>query len=211
MAPTRNVTMRNLRIVSRNWCIGSATFGGIYDVLFEDSTIGDPNTVTSPWAIKFKSHRYYPGPMENITIRRIEMGRIGPTPWMYPRAAGSAVVIGLDYGDHTTPPEGRSGKPLFKNVTFQDIAAISAGVAGQIRGFPEDCLEGLSMKNVSIEGGTARWNCAYIDLDSLVLENVHPPATCRGGCASKSGGGSGAATMIRAIAAAGGMPEEADW
>ena len=45
MVPTRNVTMRNLRIVSRNWCIGSATFGGIYDILFEDSTIGDPDTV----------------------------------------------------------------------------------------------------------------------------------------------------------------------
>ena len=45
MAQTRNVTMRNLRIVSRNWCIGSATFGGVYDVLFEDSTIGNPDMV----------------------------------------------------------------------------------------------------------------------------------------------------------------------
>ena len=49
MRPTRNVTMRNLRIVSRNWCIGSATFGGIYDILFEDSTIGDPDTVRTVW------------------------------------------------------------------------------------------------------------------------------------------------------------------
>ena len=45
MIPTRNVTMRNLRIVSRNWCVGSATFGGIYDILFEDSTIGDSERV----------------------------------------------------------------------------------------------------------------------------------------------------------------------
>ncbi len=45
MVPTRNVTMRNLRIVSRNWCVGSATFGGIYEVLFEDSTIGDLEAV----------------------------------------------------------------------------------------------------------------------------------------------------------------------
>lgn len=45
MVPTRNVTMRNLRIVSRNWCVGSATFGGIYEVLFEDSTIGNLETV----------------------------------------------------------------------------------------------------------------------------------------------------------------------
>ena len=45
MVPTRNVTMRNLRIKSRNWCVGSATFGGIFDLLFEDSTIGDPDMV----------------------------------------------------------------------------------------------------------------------------------------------------------------------
>ncbi len=46
MVPTRNVTMRNLAIKSRNWCIGSGTFGGIYDLLFEDSTIGDLETVS---------------------------------------------------------------------------------------------------------------------------------------------------------------------
>lgn len=35
--PTRNITMRRLHVMSRNWCIGSSTFGGIYDILFEDS------------------------------------------------------------------------------------------------------------------------------------------------------------------------------
>jgi len=182
MAPTRNITMRNLRIVSRNWCIGSATFGGVYDILFEDSTIGDPDTITSPWAIKFKSHRYYPGPMENITIRRIEMGKIGATPWMYPKAAGSAFLIGLSYSAKKTPPTKRSGKPLFRNVTLEDISVASAGVAGQILGFPEDCLEGLSLRNITILDGAARWMCDKVDLDSLVVSNVHPPVSCKGGC-----------------------------
>jgi hypothetical protein len=59
MAPTRNITMRNLRIVSRNWCIGSATFGGVYDILFEDSTIGDPDMVRTVSLLRsWNAHKY---------------------------------------------------------------------------------------------------------------------------------------------------------
>ncbi len=52
MVPTRNITMRNLRIKSRNWCVGSATFGGIYDLVFEDSSIGDLKTVCETVKLK---------------------------------------------------------------------------------------------------------------------------------------------------------------
>lgn len=84
--PTRNVVMRRLLIRSRNWCIGSSTFGGIYNILLEDSEIGDPRDPLSPvpWAIKFKSHEYFPGSIENVTVRRVRIGAVGPTPWMYP-------------------------------------------------------------------------------------------------------------------------------
>ena len=50
------------------------------DILFEDVSVGDPDTVTSPWAIKFKVSQ---GQLTNITFRRIRIGRIGNTPWMY--------------------------------------------------------------------------------------------------------------------------------
>ena len=86
MMPTRNITMRRLQIRSRNWCIGSSTFGGVYDILFEDSTIGDPDDPVAgqvPWAFKFKSHEYYPGNIENVTVRRIHVAAVAPTPWMY--------------------------------------------------------------------------------------------------------------------------------
>ncbi|OEU22184.1 pectin lyase-like protein [Fragilariopsis cylindrus CCMP1102] len=168
-------------IVSRNWCIGSATFCGIYDILFEDSTIGDPYTVTSPWAIKFKSHLYYPGPMENITIRCIVMGKIGPTPWMYPNQPGSVLLLGLSYGNGP-PSKGRSGKPILKNVTFEDITAMSAGVAGKIQGVPEDCLQGLTLRNISVLDGEANWRCNHIDLSTLTISNVYPPVSCSGEC-----------------------------
>lgn len=142
--------------------------------------------VTSPWAIKFKSHRYFPGPMENITIRRIEMGKIGPTPWMYPKAAGSAFLLGLSYGGKP-PARGRPGKPRFRNVTFEDISVVSAGVAGRIEGLPEDCLEGLTLRNIDVIGGRATWICNNVDLNSLMVSNVNPSVSCMGGCNSSTG------------------------
>ncbi|KAG7354121.1 endopolygalacturonase [Nitzschia inconspicua] len=183
MWPTNNVYMTNSTILSRNWCIGSATFGGISNVVFEDSRIGSTEQVTSPWAIKFKSHRYFPGAMENITIRRIVIGKIGPTPWMYPEVPGYGFQIGLSYNSDANPSE-RSGSPLFRNVTFEDIVVTSAGVAGNFHGLPEDCLQGLTLRNVSVLGGKAQWNCDNVDLTSLRIENVFPPLSCNGGCNS---------------------------
>jgi hypothetical protein len=180
MWPTRNVYMNNLTILSRNWCIGSATFGGISNILFENSRIGSIEEVTSPWAIKFKSHRYFPGPMENITIRRIVMGKIGPTPWMYPTIPGYAFQVGLTYSD--AHPKQRAGSPLFRNVTFEDIVVTSAGVAGNLHGLTEDCLQGLTLRNVSILGGEARWTCDNVDLASFIGDNVYPTLICNGGC-----------------------------
>ncbi|KAL3912045.1 MAG: hypothetical protein SGARI_001351 [Bacillariaceae sp.] len=186
MWPTRNVHMTNLTIMSRNWCIGSATFGGMYNILFEDSRIGSSEEVTSPWAIKFKSHRYFPGPMENITIRRIAIGKIGPTPWMYPDKKGTAIIVGLTYmsDNKHPPPDNRSGSPLFRNVTFEDITIASAGLAGDFRGLPEDCLQGLTLRNISVldDGGNNGWHCSNVDTDSLVVQDVSPAIHCTGNC-----------------------------
>lgn len=57
--------------------IGSATFGGVYDLVMEDCVIGDDNG-SSPWAIKYKSHQSYPGTMQNHTFRRLRVGNIQP-------------------------------------------------------------------------------------------------------------------------------------
>ena len=108
------------------------------------------------------------------------MGQIGPTPWMYPKFQGAAFDIYLGYGEKQPPPH-PSGKPLFRNVTLEDISVASAGVA-EIRGFPENCLQGLILRNISIRAGTANWVCEKIDLDSLEVSNVYPPVTCTGDC-----------------------------
>mmetsp|Transcript_20854 Transcript_20854/g.42941 ORF Transcript_20854/g.42941 Transcript_20854/m.42941 type:complete len:143 (+) Transcript_20854:343-771(+) len=112
------------------------------------------------------------------------MGKLGPNPWMYPDRPGSAFIIELSYGH--PPPKRRSGAPLFFNVTFENISVESAGEAGKIVGFPEDCLQGLSLRNITIKGGAAKWTCDYIDLDSLDVFDVTPPVTCTGGCVDPS-------------------------
>ena len=61
--------------MSRNVCLGSATYGGILDVVVEDCTIGDDEG-SSPWAIKYKSHQGYPGTLKNHTWRRLKVGNI---------------------------------------------------------------------------------------------------------------------------------------
>ena len=69
--PAKNIHIYNTTILSRNVCLGSATFGGIYDLVVEDCTIGDDEG-SSPWAIKYKSHQSYPGTLTH-TDSNIEM------------------------------------------------------------------------------------------------------------------------------------------
>ena len=124
--------------------------------------------------------------MENITIRRINIGKIGGTPWMYPTSSGSVFLIGLTYGDIKNQSQHRSGSPLFRNVTFEDISVVSAGVAGHIQGLPEICLQGLTLRNISIHGGNAKWICNNVDLETLTTEQVFPHLSCTSGCNSST-------------------------
>jgi hypothetical protein len=104
---------------------------------------------------------------------------------MYPSTSGSAIIIGLGYqsDDSNNKPDRDCGKPLFRNVTFEDIIVESAGIAGQIIGFPENCIEGLTLRNITLLGGERQWICDHVDLSSLVIEDVYPSTvSCAGKC-----------------------------
>jgi polygalacturonase len=171
--PCQRVHMRNLTILSRNWCVGSATYGGVKDILFEDSRVGD-DLGSSPWAIKFKSHRYYPGVLENIMFRRLRLGKITGNTWQQP-GPGHAFLIGLTYGGQ--PPKGpRAGVPVMRNVSFVDIAATWADIPGDMSGLPESLLQELSFDNVTIPTHGA-WGCNYVAGD-YITHDVQPPLDC---------------------------------
>lgn len=167
-APCRDVTVRRTKVLSRNICVGAATQGGVSNILFEDVSIGDPNTVTSPWAIKFKVST---GDLQNITFRRLEIGKIGNTPWMYPKTApGQAFYINVEGGRGASPP-------TMNGLTFEDISVVSVKSVGHING-PASCMRNLTFRNVTVGEGGGWEGCHNVDLASFVNDTVSPPLKC---------------------------------
>jgi len=172
-APSVNVTVRRINVVSRNICVGGATEGGVRDILFEDVQVGSPDVVTSPWAIKFKVDT---GALRNITFRRLRLGRIGDTPWMYPtNAPGDAFHIDIvGKAGATVPP------PTMEGLTFEDISVVAVTTVGHIAGPAGSLIKNLTLKNITVENGSEPWGaCRNVDLPSLVVEAVSPPLVCK--------------------------------
>eukprot|EP00038_Savillea_parva_P010466 m.190565 g.190565 ORF g.190565 m.190565 type:complete len:478 (-) comp18057_c0_seq1:195-1628(-) len=170
---SRNVTVRRCTVLSRNICLGASTSGGISGAVFEDLVLGNRTTPTLPWAIKFKISS---GLIENVTMRRISIGQVGNTPWMYPDAKWSALMIDFDdnRATNTTPPQ-----LWARGVTFEDISVVSEKAPSHISG-PDTCLTGLTVRNVTL-GGTKQWGgCQNVDPSSLSVNSVSPPLTCTG-------------------------------
>ena len=168
--PCSNVTIRRTTVLSRNVCLGASTSGGVSSILFEDMILGDQLTPSMPWAIKFKVSS---GLIQNVTFRRIRIGRVGDTPWMYPQDKASAFMIDFFDRNKTAP------QTWVRGLTFEDISVVSAKSLGHFSG-PASCIEGLVVRNVSV-GGPGGWGgCAGVDLASATVDGVSPPLTCKG-------------------------------
>jgi hypothetical protein len=183
--PSRNIHIYRVKLLSRNFCIGSATYGGVFDVLMEDCEIGDDEG-SSPWAFKYKSHQEYAGALVNHTYRRIKVGNIQPNDYQQPDG-GYFISIELRYHPlipnrtcHVNRETMEGDCPIFENVTFEDISATGAARAGSIAGFDGDLLTGLTFRNVSVPT-TKSWDCGFVDVASLTMFDVSPPLKCRVG------------------------------
>lgn len=171
-APCVNVTIRRTDVISRNICVGAATEGGVRDIVFEDMTVGSPDAVTSPWAIKFKVST---GNLRNITFRRLKLGRIGDTPWMYPTGApGDAFHI-----DILGKPGATVTPPTMQGLTFEDISVVAVKSVGHISGPVGSPIKNLTLRNITVAKAGVRWaGCHNVDKASLVIEDVSPPLDC---------------------------------
>lgn len=183
--PSRNIHIYRTKVLSRNFCIGSATYGGIYDLVMEDCEVGDDDG-SSPWAFKYKSHQQYPGTMKNHTFRRIRVGRIAPNDYQQ-KNGGYFMSIELRY--HPLIPNRTCHEwncPRFEDIHFEDIRATGASRAGDINGFKGDLLKGLTFRNVTFaEEPKQGWSCGYVDLDSFSAVDVSPPLSCNSGPAEE--------------------------
>lgn len=151
--PARNIHIFRTKVLSRNFCVGSATFGGVYDLVMEDSEIGDDEG-SSPWAIKYKSHQQYAGTMKNHTYRRLRVGKIAPNSYQQ-RNGGYFLSIELRYHPlipnrscHVNYEANEGDCPIFQDIRFEDIRVTGAARAGDINGFQGDQLQGLAFRNV---------------------------------------------------------------
>eukprot|EP01052_Picozoa_sp_SAG31_P025936 SAG31_NODE_2312_length_5957_cov_14.490611_1_plen_491_part_00 len=173
LSRSRNVTVRRSTVVSRNIALGASTSGGISGTVFEDMVLGTQTTPTLPWAIKFKISS---GLIEDVTFRRIKIGRVGDTPWMYPDAKWSALMIDFD---DTRPTSSTPPHLWARGVVFEDISVVSEKAPSHISG-PDTCLAGLTLRNVTL-GDTKQWlGCHNVNLSSLTVDSVSPTLTCTG-------------------------------
>ena len=167
--PAENILVRNCTVLSRNIAIGAGTSGGIRNVTFEDCVVGDESG-SSPWAIKIKSQTNLPATIEDITFRRLRLGRIQPNSWQQPKPE-AAIDIGLQYG------EALQALPVLRNIVLEDIVASSAAVVGQIVGLNGSHIQGLVVRNVAFGQFQRGW-LECVDTDAPVISSVVPRPVC---------------------------------
>jgi hypothetical protein len=135
-------------------------------VLLEDSQIGD-ELGSSAWGIKFKTQGT--GRVENITLRRLRLGRIVSKSY-YGEGSGFALQMSGD---------------LMRNITIEDVVATKVVTAGLLSGSAETPLKGLTIRNFTVgscEGGACkRFGCKYVDVATAVIEGLSP-STLRPEC-----------------------------
>eukprot|EP00041_Stephanoeca_diplocostata_P006040 m.73861 g.73861 ORF g.73861 m.73861 type:complete len:446 (+) comp16134_c0_seq1:259-1596(+) len=139
--PSANITVRRCTVLSRNIAIGAGTAGGISNITFEDCEIGN-DIGSSPWAFKIKSQTNAPALLENITVRRLRLGRIQPNDWQQPKPE-PAIDIRLTYGENIT------ATPILRNVVIEDVYCDYAAVAGSILGLASSPIQYLKMSNIT--------------------------------------------------------------
>ena len=175
LVATRNVTVRNSFLVSRNFAIGSSVAGNVSEVLVEDTRIGEEEG-SAPWAVKIKTHCPNGGAVANVTFRRLQLGHIRPNAYQQPHA-GYALAIYMDYGSsHLCGPDPPAPTAI-SNVSFIDIVGLSAvWAANPFQGTPHANITGLLFKNVSFgpTSAEAPWVCTGV-VGTRVEGVVQPP------------------------------------
>ena len=177
LIPTVNVTVRNSFLVSRNFAIGSSVTGNVSEVLVEDSRIGDAEG-SAPWAVKIKTHCPLGGAVNNITFRRLLLGKIQPNSYQQPHG-GMALSMYMNYGSSSLCSD-KTPDPVptaISNISFIDIFGLSAVWAAKpLNGTSHSNITGLLFRNVSFGSVSAPdpWECVGV-AGTRVEGAVSPP------------------------------------
>ena len=199
LMPSANILIENTTVLSRNVAIGSACFGGIYNVTMRGGRIGT-DAGSSPWAIKLKTHVPNGGVTAGISFENVTLGKIAPNSWQQPHG-GTAVIIALSqYGGgggngndnggmvarQAAAIAARLGGPQpertqITNISFVGISAAGAVTAGSIAASAPFHVTGLTFADVRFASASHGWECSGVQPNSSVAQgdNIPPiPYAC---------------------------------
>lgn len=137
--PSENIVIR--RCVMKDGhggvVLGSEISGGVRNVFIEDCEMDSPNLDR---ALRFKSNAVRGGLLENVFMRRVNIGQV----------AEAVLTIDLLY------EEGAKGgfTPTIRNVLMQNISCKASPRAFWIRGFEGAMIEGITLEDCDFQGLT---------------------------------------------------------
>jgi len=171
--PTRGLLFRRLFVRGRSVAIGSADFGNVSDVLFDECTIGD-DAGSSPWAFKIKMHLNHASLVSDIVFRNTKFGNITSNTWQDPgNDGGVAIDMGMNYGG--VPADPSKGQPRISNISFINVNATQTRMAGSLVGGVTNAIAGLHFDGCNFHPtATVPWSIRNVDLSSCSSIHTSP-------------------------------------
>ncbi len=153
--PSENIVIRRCTMKDGHGgvTIGSEISGGVRNVFVSDCKMDSPNLDR---AFRFKSNAVRGGVIENIFVRRVDIGRV----------ARAVLSVEFDYEEGADGPH----KPVLRNVLIEGVTCISSGSVAIITAFPGAVIEGIRLKDCTLLGVESADFLKHAG--SLTLENV---------------------------------------
>ena len=135
--PAENIVIRRCTMKDGHGgvTVGSEVSGGVRNVFVEDCKMDSPHLER---AFRFKSNAVRGGVIENILVRRVEIGRV----------ARAVLSVEFDY------EEGANGsqRPVLRHVLVEGVTTQSTGRVSVLTAFPGAIIEDLRLKDCVFRG-----------------------------------------------------------
>jgi unsaturated rhamnogalacturonyl hydrolase len=161
--PSENIIIRRCTMKDGHGgvVLGSEISGGARNVFIEDCTMDSPNLDR---ALRFKSNAQRGGVLENVFMRRVQIGRV----------AEAVLTIDLLY------EEGAKGAfpPVVRNVQLDQITSSASPRVLFIRGFEAATIDGIRVADSTFRGlsqADVVEQAGSIRFDRVTLEPAHRP------------------------------------
>jgi unsaturated rhamnogalacturonyl hydrolase len=135
--PSENIIIRNCIMKDGHGgvVIGSEISGGTRNVFVEDCKMDSPNLDR---ALRFKSNALRGGVIENVFMRRVEVGRV----------AEAILTVDFIYDTGDKGPH----RPVLRNVQIENVTSTSSPRVMWIVGFPGTTIEDIRFLNCTFRG-----------------------------------------------------------